>query len=73
METTQECCVVFWKDPGIITLQNSSCTVIYFLSRKLSKEGKKHMLGTTEKLKTKSMVTFSNRLLHMDIPVLAEW
>ena len=34
---TQECCEPYWTSPGGNTLQNSSCTATYHLSRKLSK------------------------------------
>ena len=34
MGTIQECCMLFWTNPGSSILQNSSCTATYFPSHK---------------------------------------
>ena len=51
-ETTQEFYVLFWTNPGSITLQNSSCTATYLPSHKPFSLDKQDMLSTIGEVKT---------------------
>ena len=58
-------------NPESSALQNGSCTATYLSSHKLSKQDEQNMLDTAREVKANLYVTFSYRILYMDIPVLA--
>ena len=70
METTQECYVLFRKNPGSNTPQNSNCAATYLSSHKPSKKDEQDLRSTAGEIKTKTTATFSHEPLHMAVPVL---
>ena len=67
---TQECYEFFWTNPESNIPPNISCMATYLLSLKLFKLHK-DMRVTSREARTNSLMTFFSRLLHMDVPVLA--
>ena len=63
MAITQECCELYWTNPGDNTLQNSNYTATYHPSRKLDEPD---MWNTAREERTNSEVTYSCGPLHMD-------
>ena len=52
MGTTQGCCVLFGRNPGNSSLQNSICMAIYLPSRKPSQMDDEVILGPAGEVKT---------------------
>ena len=52
--------------------KNSNYTVVYRLLHKLFKADEKHMLATAGEARKNLEAAFSYRLLHSDMPVLAD-
>ena len=72
MGILQGCWVLFWTNPGSSTLRSSSFSTTYLLLHKTFNLDEKDMLGTAGEVRVNSTAMFSNDLLHMDMPSLAD-